>query len=158
MGIDPGSRITGYGFIEHKGNHIAHIDNGLIRPKTTLDLPERIHTIFIELKKFIDIYQPSIAVIEDVFVAKNAKSALILGHARGAAILAAREKQLPAHKYSPTAVKQAIVGHGRASKTQIQNMVRVLLSLPEVAYEDASDALAIAICHAHSSKMAALIS
>jgi crossover junction endodeoxyribonuclease RuvC len=150
LGIDPGSRITGYGIIEQKGNRLIHIDNGAIFTRSDESLAHRLQTIHAALNDVISRYAPDTVVVEEIFVAKNALSALKLGHARGAALLAGVNAGLPVYEYSAMQVKSAVVGYGRAGKTQVQQMVRVLMNLPEIAQEDASDALAVAICHAHS--------
>ena len=150
LGIDPGSRATGYGLIEKQGNRLVHIDNGVIRPPAKAELPERLHAIFIGLNSIIDAYAPEFGAIEQVFMSQNAQSALKLGQARGAAMLAMANAELEIGEYSPMQVKSSVVGYGRAAKSQVQQMVKALLNLPEIAQEDASDALAVAICHAHS--------
>lgn len=150
LGIDPGSRATGYGLIEKEGNRLIHIDNGVIRPPAKAELPERLLSIFSDLNTIISEYAPQYSAIEQVFMSKNAQSALKLGQARGAALLAMASAGLEIGEYSPMQVKSAVVGYGRAAKSQVQQMVKALLNLPEIAQEDASDALAVAICHAHS--------
>ncbi|MFH0800587.1 MAG: crossover junction endodeoxyribonuclease RuvC [Pseudomonadota bacterium] len=150
LGIDPGSTVTGYGIVELDGNSIRHLDNGGIRPAAGQSLAQRLGDIHSSLTSLIKTHRPNIAVVENVFFAKNARSSLILGHARGAAILAASSAGLAIAEYSPSEVKQAVTGNGRATKNQIQQMVRVILGLPEIAMEDASDALAVAICHCNS--------
>ncbi len=150
LGIDPGSRITGYGLIEQRGNRLVHIDNGAIFTRSDESLAKRLQTIHASLAEVISRYSPDTAVVEEIFVAKNALSALKLGHARGAALLAGINAGLPVFEYTAMQVKSAVVGYGRADKGQVQQMVRMLLNLPEIAQEDASDALAVAICHAHS--------
>ena len=154
LGIDPGSNVTGYGIVECHGSAFTHIDNGGIAPKRGLTFPERLQDIFRGLKALMERYRPDAVAVEDLFVAKNARSSLILGHARGVALLAASETGLTAAEYSPSQVKLAVTGSGRADKEQIQRMVRSLLGLPEVACEDASDALAVAICHLNSAGLA----
>ena len=153
LGIDPGSRITGYGIIDKIGNRLCHVDNGAIFTDTSGDFPRRLHRIFSGLTDVIQTYQPEAVAIEQVFLATNAQSALKLGQARGAAIVAGVTAGLPVHEYTALQVKQAVVGHGRAAKEQVQQMVKALLNLPEIAQADASDALAVAICHAHSATM-----
>ncbi|OHB32918.1 MAG: crossover junction endodeoxyribonuclease RuvC [Desulfuromonadaceae bacterium GWC2_58_13] len=150
LGIDPGSRITGYGIIDKQGNHLRHVDNGAIFTRSDDDLATRLKVIYDGLGKIIANYAPQAVAVEQIFVAKNALSALKLGHARGAALLAGVNAGLPVFEYSALQVKNAVVGYGRASKSQVQQMVRKLVGLPEIAQEDASDALAAAICHAHS--------
>lgn len=155
LGIDPGSRITGYGVIEKHGNRLVHIDNGAIYTHSGDSLGVRLKIIHDGLVRIIAEYTPEAMAIEEIFVAKNALSALKLGHARGAALLAGVNNNLPVHEYTALQVKNAVVGYGRAAKPQVQHMVRVLMNLPEIAQEDASDALAVAICHAHSYNLAA---
>ncbi|ACH40310.1 crossover junction endodeoxyribonuclease RuvC [Citrifermentans bemidjiense Bem] len=156
LGIDPGSRKTGYGIISKQGNRLIHVDNGAIFTQSAKDFPERLEKIFTGLSEIIAQYRPEVVAVEDVFLAKNAQSALKLGQARGAAIVAAVNVGLPVHEYTAMQVKQAVVGTGRAEKAQVQQMIKALLNLPEVAQEDASDALAVAICHAHSAGINAL--
>ncbi|HEX9873265.1 MAG TPA: crossover junction endodeoxyribonuclease RuvC [Deferrimonas sp.] len=150
LGIDPGSRITGYGLIEQRGNRLLHVDNGAIITRSGDDLALRLKTIHDELCRVIEHYAPVALAVEQIFVAKNALSALKLGHARGVALLAGVNAGLPIAEYTALQVKGAVVGYGRASKEQVQQMVRTLMKLPEIAQQDASDALAVAICHAHS--------
>lgn len=153
LGIDPGSRITGYGIIRKEGNRLIHIDNGALFTDSATDFPGRLKRIFDGLSEVISRYSPQVVSIEDLFFASNPQSALKLGQARGAAIVAAVHAGLPVSEYSALQVKQSVVGHGKAAKEQVQHMVKVLLGLPEIAQADASDALAVAICHANSSVM-----
>lgn len=150
LGIDPGSRATGYGLIEQQGNHLRHLDNGAIFTQSQDPLAQRLQRIFQELNRLIDQYQPDAVAVEQVFLARNPASALKLGHARGVVLLAGINAGLPVAEYSALQVKSAVVGYGRAGKNQVQQMTRTLLNLPEIAQEDAADALAVAICHAHS--------
>lgn len=154
LGIDPGTGTTGYGIIEKQGNRLLHIDNGAICTRSNEDLALRLKTIHDSLAGIIRQYAPQWVAVEQIFVAKNALSALKLGHARGAALLAGVNAGLTVFEYTALQVKNAVVGYGRAEKTQVQQMVKILLNLPEIAQEDASDALAVAICHAHSQGMA----
>lgn len=149
LGIDPGTRITGYGLIEKLGNRLLHVDNGAIYTRTDAPLADRLKTIYNGLSRVIADYAPEAVAVERIFVAKNALSALKLGHARGVAMLAGVNAGLPVAEYTAVEVKQAVVGYGKAAKPQVQQMVKMLLNLPEIAQEDASDALAAAICHAH---------
>lgn len=149
LGIDPGSRLLGWGVVESHGSRIRHVDNGVLVPPVDADLPSRLLYLHQGVLKVLTDYQPDCAAIEDVFLAKNAQSALKLGQARGAAILAAAVFRLPVFEYAPTSIKRSVVGNGRADKHQVQQMVRALLGLVEPAQEDASDALAAAICHCH---------
>ena len=153
LGIDPGSRITGYGLVRKEGNRLIHLDNGAIFTDTATDFPGRLQQIYAGITSIIERYAPDAMAVEDIFFANNVQSALKLGQARGAAIVAGVSAGLPVHEYSALQVKQAVVGHGRAAKEQVQHMVKVLLGLPEIAQADASDALAVAICHANSSAL-----
>ena len=157
LGIDPGSRITGYGLISKEGNRLIHIDNGAIFTQSAKDFPQRLEQIFSGLSAIIAQYQPEAVAVENVFLAKNAQSALKLGQARGAAIVAAVNVGLSVFEYTALQVKQAVVGSGRAEKVQVQQMIKALLNLPEVAQEDAPDALAVAACHAHSAGMNSIL-
>lgn len=156
MGIDPGSRITGYGIIDSVGNRLIHVDNGAIFTDSEKDFPQRLHKIYCQLTEIINTYGPEVVAVENIFFAKNVQSALKLGQARGAAIVAGVIAGLPVYEYTALQVKQAVVGHGKSAKSQVQQMLKVLLNLPETAQEDASDALAVAVCHAHSCGMNAL--
>ncbi len=158
LGIDPGSRATGYGLIEQQGNHLRHLDNGAIMTRSETPLADRLDRIYTQLEELIQQFTPDAVAVEQVFVAKNPASALKLGHARGIALLAGVRAGLPVAEYTALQVKSAVVGYGRASKSQVQQMTRTLLALPEIAQEDAADALAVAICHAHSHQLTARIS
>ena len=147
LGIDPGSRKTGYGIIQQLHGKASYVTSGVIRMAAELSLPERLHVIFQSVSEIIEQYQPSEMAIEQVFMAKNAGSALKLGQARGAAIVAAVSRQLPVAEYEARKVKQSVVGTGAADKLQVQHMVKTLLHLPQAPQEDAADALAVALCH-----------
>jgi crossover junction endodeoxyribonuclease RuvC len=147
LGIDPGSRFTGYGIVERDGNRVRHVDNGVVVLKPRDPLEKRLVVLHRELAALIEKYKPDAAAFERIFFSRNAQSALVLGHARGVAVLAAAERGLPVAEYAPAEVKRAVATSGRADKHQVQQMVRLILGLPEVAQEDASDALAVAICH-----------
>ncbi len=149
LGIDPGSRITGYGIIEAQGARHAHCDSGSIRLPSTA-FPERLRLIFERLTEIIDRYRPQEVAIEQVFVNRNPGSALKLGQARGAAICAAVTAGLKVAEYSPREVKLAVVGGGGADKVQVQHMVKLLLGLDEIPAPDAADALGVALCHSHT--------
>lgn len=157
LGIDPGSRATGYGLVEQQGNRLLHIDNGAIMTRSDDPLADRLALIYNQLEDLIQIFKPDAMAVEQVFVAKNPASALKLGHARGVALLAGVKAGLPVAEYTALQVKSAVVGYGRAAKSQVQHMTRTLLNLPEIAQEDAADALAIAICHAHSHQLVSRI-
>jgi crossover junction endodeoxyribonuclease RuvC len=149
LGIDPGSRITGFGVINAVGHKLEYIASGCIR-MTELELPEKLGQIFDGVTELINLHQPQEFAIEQVFMGKNADSALKLGQARGVAIVAAVQQGLPVAEYAARAVKQAVVGRGGAEKEQVQHMVQVMLKLPGKPQADAADALAIAITHAHT--------
>ncbi len=150
LGIDPGTRITGYGIIDVEGNRLHHVDNGIVKTRSSDPLPLRLKAIYDGLTVVLKEFSPEAVAIEQVFLAKNPKAALTLGHARGTAVIASVNLNLEVHEYSALQVKSAVVGYGHAAKQQVQHMVKTLLNLPEVAQEDAADALAVAICHANS--------
>ena len=150
LGIDPGSRITGYGIVEQDGNRLVHVDNGAIFTDSAVDFPGRLKRIFDGLSRVIVEYRPDEVAVENIFFSTNVQSALKLGQARGAAIVAAVNAGLPVAEYTALQVKQAVVGQGRAEKGQVQKMLKALLGLPEIAQADASDALAVAVCHINS--------
>lgn len=151
LGIDPGSRRTGFGVIKQNGSKAEYISSGVIRIPET-ELPQRLKVIFDGIGEIIARYHPEEMAIENVFMAKSAGSALKLGQARGAAIVAAVNDNLPVFEYEARKVKQSVVGTGAATKAQVQHMVKTLLNLPGDPQEDAADALAIALCHAHTQK------
>lgn len=154
IGVDPGSLTTGYGIIDEQETRLVVVDYGVIRTTTNTPLAQRLLQISNRLRELIEQYTPQELAIEDLFVAKNAKASLKLGHARGAILLTAAQAGLCIAEYSPLEVKQAVVGYGRADKFQVQQMVKVLLRLKDIPKpDDAADALAIAICHHHSAKM-----
>lgn len=150
MGIDPGSRITGYGIIDLDGSCNRYVASGCIPTDSRQPLPERLKTIFEAVADIVRRHQPAEAAVEQVFMHRNPDSALKLGQARGAAICAVVVAGLPVSEYAARAIKQAVVGHGAADKTQVQHMIRLLLNLPEPPSADAADALAVAICHGHT--------
>ncbi len=150
LGIDPGLNATGYGIIEQQGQHLRHIDHGVLRI-TPGALPTRLGEIFARLVEVIAKYKPDEAAIEIVFVNVNPQSTLLLGQARGAAVCAAVSREIPVSEYTALQVKQSVVGHGKAAKEQVQEMVKRLLKLDETPPTDAADALACAITHAHTS-------
>lgn len=148
LGIDPGSRVTGYGVIDSDGTRSRLVESGCIRLRGG-DFPTRLGEIYTALRAVVDRHAPAEIAVEQVFVSHNAQSALKLGQARGAAICAAVTAGLPVFEYTPRAVKQAVVGTGAADKTQVQHMVRRLLALDGDLAADAADALAVALSHAH---------
>ena len=149
LGIDPGLRVTGFGVIDKIGQKLAYVTSGCVRTKETDSLPERIKTLLDGIGEVIALHGPQEAAVEKVVVNENPQSTLLLGQARGAAISALVGAALPVAEYTALQVKQAVVGHGKAAKEQVQQMVMRLLQLPGAPSPDAADALACAICHAH---------
>jgi crossover junction endodeoxyribonuclease RuvC len=149
IGIDPGSRVTGYGVIDSSPGGLHFVACGTIKTTAKAPFAHRLNEIFDGINEVIQLHGPAVAAVEDVFLATNPRSALKLGHARGAAVVAAMQNGLAVHDYSPRAVKQAVAGYGQAEKGQVQHMVRVLLALTASPSADAADALAVAICHAN---------
>jgi len=149
LGIDPGSRKTGFGLVDITGGRACYVTSGVIRVPDT-SLAERLKIIFDSVTQLTGQYVPDQLAIEEVFMGKNASSALKLGQARGAAITAAAVAGIPVFEYATRTVKQSVVGQGGADKIQIQHMVKVLLRLPATPQEDAADALAVALCHANT--------
>ena len=148
IGVDPGSRSTGYGIVESDGSRLVHVASGFVRTAHG-EWSDRLRRIFDDLGEVIDTYSPDEFAIEKVFMHRNPSSALKLGQARGVAILAGARRSLSVHEYSPNEIKQAVTGKGHASKEQIQYMTKVLLTLAEPPQSDQADALAVAICRAH---------
>jgi len=153
LGIDCGSRVTGYGVIDSNGADCIYICCGAIRSKSSDPLADRLKSIYHGIVQIIRELEPQAAAFESLFYATNVQSALKLGHVRGVSMFAAAEANLPIYEYSPLEVKSAVTGYGRAEKPQVQQMVRALLKLnaPPQPY-DASDALAVAICHIHTNR------
>ena len=152
LGIDPGSRITGYGIIEMHGKKAVWVSSGCIRTKGD-NLAIRLKEICEGIQSLLDEFQPNEVAIEEVFVHRNPASALKLGQARGAAMAMVALRSIDVSEYSPRSIKQSIVGKGSAAKDQVQHMVMTLLGLSKLPQEDAADALAVALCHAHTSQM-----
>lgn len=149
LGIDPGSRVTGYGVIDVSVGRLDFVACGTIKTNAKQPFAHRLNEIFEGINEVIQLHTPATAAVEDVFLATNPRSALKLGHARGVAVVAAMQNGLAVHDYSPRAVKQAVAGYGQAEKSQVQHMVKALLSLSGSPSPDAADALAVAICHAN---------
>ncbi len=149
LGIDPGSRITGYGIITARGDKLCYLEAGSIKTGKG-EFQQRLKNIFTSVSTLVSNNQLDEIAIERVFVHRNADSALKLGHARAAALCATFGSAVPVHEYAAREIKQAIVGKGGADKVQVQHMVRMLLSLETAPEADAADALAVAICHAHT--------
>ncbi|GAA6167643.1 crossover junction endodeoxyribonuclease RuvC [Sessilibacter corallicola] len=150
LGIDPGSLKTGFGIVNSVGGKNEYVASGVIRLPANESLPERLKIIFQSVTDVIIEYQPNEMAVEQVFMAKSAGSALKLGQARGAAIVAGVNQNLPVAEYEARKVKQSVVGTGAADKFQVQHMVTHLLKLSSVPQEDAADALAVALCHSHT--------
>ncbi|HYK88097.1 MAG TPA: crossover junction endodeoxyribonuclease RuvC [Acidobacteriota bacterium] len=154
LGIDPGSEATGYGLIDSDGTHHTSVLFGAIKTRPRRPFHERLLKIHTDLTAILLREKAQVMAIEEIFYAANVQSALRLGHARGVALLVAAQQGLSVCEYSPLEIKNAIVGYGRAEKSQVQGMVRFLLNLPEIPTpDDAADALAVAICHAHRLKL-----
>ena len=152
LGIDPGSRRTGYGLLAVRDRSVGYVAIGCIKAEIG-DMPQRLGIIYRGVSELIDQFNPTELAIEEVFLAKNASSALKLGQARGVAIAAAVAGELPVHEYAAKRVKQSLVGTGRGSKEQVAHMVRILLKLPGAPQADAADALAIALCHVNTCQL-----
>jgi crossover junction endodeoxyribonuclease RuvC len=154
LGIDPGTLATGYGVVEQRGDAFRVITFGAISTQVSLPFAQRLLRIYQELRTVLTRTQPDCAAVEAVFFARNVQTALRLGQARGVTLLALAQEAIPIHEYSALEVKQAVTSYGRADKDQVQEMVRVLLGLPEPPRPaDAADALAVAICHHHASRL-----
>lgn len=154
LGIDPGTRITGYGLIRISGSSIEPLDFGCIKPPPKLPLQQRYRIIFDALEKLIEQFHPTSIAVESQFVLKNPQSTIKLGMAKGMVLLAAARSDIEVVEYTPKKAKLAVVGNGSASKFQVQRMIATLLRLPTVPQpEDAADALALAICHAHTRRL-----
>ncbi|WP_274362640.1 crossover junction endodeoxyribonuclease RuvC [Paenibacillus thermotolerans] len=154
LGIDPGLAIVGFGFVDKQGSRMLPIQYGAIQTEADTDSGERLKTIYDSMLALIDKYKPDAVAVEKLYFNKNVTTALTVGQARGVIILAAVQRGLPVAEYTPLQVKQAVVGYGKAEKKQVQEMVRMLLNLVAVPKpDDVADALAIAICHAHSSTL-----
>ena len=159
LGVDPGSNVTGYGLIRSDGGRDVLVESGVIQSDPKATLPEKLKEIFEGLLAIIDKREPDHFAIEKAFYSKNARSALIMGQARGVAVLAAAKSNIPIGEYSPKEVKSAVVGNGSASKSQVQFMVKKLLRLKDPPEPlDAADALAVALCHAQRIRRNHLVS
>jgi len=149
LGVDPGTNLTGFGIIKQDGSSFSLITNGLIKLSSNNSLPIKLVIIYDELLKLIKFYKPDEFALETAFYGKNVQSAMKIGYARGAAILAAAHCKIPMSEYSPREIKKSVVGKGAASKEQVSYMIKTLLSLKEKKMKfDESDALAVALCHA----------
>jgi len=152
LGVDPGSHVTGYGLVEKKNNQLICIDSGQVTSSAKIPFYDRIHKIFKAMAEIMERYRPGEMSIEDVFYAKNIQSSLKLGHARGAVLIAAVQCGVRIFEYTPLEIKKSVVGYGRATKEQVNSMVRIILNLKTTPKLDTSDALAAAICHINTSR------
>lgn len=151
LGVDPGTAITGYGALEFKKGNFCLKSHGCIKTLSSLSPPQRLQKIYLEILDLICLIQPDEIAVEELFFNTNVRTAMAVGQARGVILLACAQSNLCVHEYTPLQVKQAVVGYGRAKKEQVQFMVKAILGLSEVPKpDDAADALALAICHAHN--------
>jgi crossover junction endodeoxyribonuclease RuvC len=158
IGIDPGTAITGYGLVkEEEDGSLTVVDYGVIQTSAEHAMPDRLVQIYQQLKQIISLHNPQSGAVEKLFFARNVRTALSVGQARGIALLALAESEISIDEYSPNEIKLAVVGYGGADKKQVQMMVQALLELEQVPQpDDAADALAVAICHLHSARIRAL--
>jgi crossover junction endodeoxyribonuclease RuvC len=157
LGIDPGTATTGYGVVEEVKGDLKPLVFGVIRTPADQPLPNRLQSIYQALKELVAEWMPTAAAVEELFFSRNVRTAMSVGQARGVTLLALADIGLDVAEYTPLAIKQAVTGYGNADKAQVQEMVRLLLGLAEVPRpDDAADALAVAICHLHSARLAAL--
>lgn len=157
MGIDPGFAITGYGIVKYEGNKFSVIDYGALTTEAHIALPKRLLTLYEGLGELIALHKPDAVAVEELFFNKNIKTALNVGHGRGVALLAGASAGIDVFEYTPLQVKQAVAGYGRAEKSQMQQMIKLILNLPKIPKpDDVADALAIAVCHGHSYRMNSL--
>lgn len=152
LGVDPGSLACGYGLITGSGNQPRYITSGVISPPASHPLHLRLRTIYDSLLEIIQTYSPDIIVVEKIFFAKGAKAALSLGHARGVILLAAAAREINLHECTALEVKKAVVGYGRAEKSQVQDMIKMILDIKGTLYPDSADALALAVCYLNTIK------
>ena len=158
LGIDPGTAITGYGLVRSDGDNLVLEDYGVITTLSGSPLPARLQRIYRELRALIEERSPMAVAVEEIFFSRNVRTALTVGQARGVVLLAAAEAGLAVHEYTPLQVKQAIVGYGRATKDQVQQMIKMLLGLETIPQpDDAADAIAVAICHIHSARLTSIM-
>ena len=159
IGIDPGTAITGYGLVrEEQNGALTVVDYGVIQTPAQMPMPQRLLQLYRELKEITLLHRPDSGAVEKLFFQKNVRTAISVGQGRGVAILALAEAEMPIAEYTPLEIKQAISGYGKADKSQMQYMVKVLLDLDEIPKpDDAADALAVAVCHIHSARIKALI-
>lgn len=153
LGVDPGSSATGWGVVESEGARLTYVGSGVIKPHRSLGHPQKLSVIFTALKGLIEVYHPDEAAVEETFVNASPRDALVLGQARGVALLAPADAGIAVAEYAANTVKKSVVGKGHADKSQIAAMVKVLLPKCEAPAADEADALAVAICHAHHAGM-----
>lgn len=158
IGIDPGTAITGYGFVqENEDGSLVVVDSGAILTEANTPMPERLLELYRQLREQLLLHHPQSGAVEKLFFQRNVRTAIAVGQARGVALLALAEANIPIMEYTPLEVKQAVAGYGGADKNQVQQMVKALLGLPDIPRpDDVADALAVAICHIHSSRSQAL--
>jgi len=158
LGLDPGLATTGWGVVEEESGVLSLADFGVVTTAPGQPLTNRLQDLHRELTALIALQQPDVAAVEELFFSRNARTALIVGQARGVALLALADAGLTVYEYTPLQVKQAVVGYGQATKHQVQQMVRMLLELPEAPKpDDAADAVAVAICYLHGARFQALL-
>lgn len=159
LGIDPGTATTGYGLVrQRQDGTLEQLTHGAILTPATMAMPERLASLYTELQELILLHRPEEAAVEKLFFQKNVRTALSVGQARGVVLLALAQSGLPIGEYTPNEIKQSVTGYGSAGKSQVQEMVKMLLELEERPKpDDAADALAVAICHLHSSRYQKLI-
>ena len=151
LGVDPGYAIVGVGTVDYEGNHFKVVDYGAITTEAGEDMFDRLKAIYDEMTKLIEYVKPDAMAIEELFFQNNQKTAINVAQARGVLILAAKNHNIPVFEYTPLQVKQAVVGYGRAEKKQVQQMTKAILGLAEIPKpDDTADALALAVCHAHT--------
>ncbi|MBC8332364.1 MAG: crossover junction endodeoxyribonuclease RuvC [Anaerolineae bacterium] len=159
LGIDPGTATTGYGLVrEDAGGQLIAIDYGVVLTSSKLPMPKRLLEIYRQLKDIAFLHRPDAAAVEKLFFQTNVRTAITVGQGRGVAILALAEANIPVAEYTPLEIKQSVVGYGNADKNQVQQMIRALLNMKDIPRpDDAADALAVAVCHIHSYRMADLL-
>ena len=156
LGIDPGSQVTGYGVVERRDGELVHVAHGTLRASRESSIERRLAALYRSLLEVIEHHEPDLASVEQLFVARGARSALVLGQARGVALAALGAAGVALHEYAPARIKQSVTGNGRASKLQVQRMVKRKLGLAKIPAADAADALAAALCHAQAGRLEAL--
>ena len=157
MGIDPGTATTGFGVVEKQGNRVSYVTCGAILTDKNAAMPDRLLAIYTQLNRLLDVHEPDVVATEQIFFSNNVTTAMQVGRTVGVVLLTAAQRGIPWVEYRPMEVKMAVVGYGAAEKKQVQYMVKQLLNLDKIPKpDDAADALAIAVCHAHSAQMQGL--